>query len=656
MAAFLLRSSGAALEARSAEAGESPTGARQSAGDPPKCAPALGAMEAEQLRWEGEELAGALEARSAEAGGFATLPSLDIVGQSLAAAALRRRRRAVMLFAGLMSGCAVARSGPLLYFYRSAYSCAAPQTAAPGVEGWSGSRHCGDAHLVIGDAQRLSSTLLPLQLGIEIVATPLFSALADHWSYRGVSALGAGCNVGGLALLAATAAAATAAAAEPHPSASPPVAEPSGNATTLLLPLGTLCTARLLFGIGGSSVPAATSALFISLSPAAERGSAMVALLCVRAAGMTVGAVLGLGLVRLNLDDYLVCWLALTCLGLVAVAPLLCAAAPRGAEAHRAPATPTAPTAPAAPTASATTATTSTTATSVTPAAAAVRAAPWPCALLGGATQLVGGLRELLRRPLLRVLMLSSGLIMFGWVGPASIIASYVQSAFAWRQGRWEVLAAACSLPAALVAIGVGRRCVLPRHGLLGLLKAGFSCTLLGALCLVGVPWKPYLLVPYVMLSVPGVISLPCAFVLIASAFPQHQQAQALGLFQLCLVLGIGVAVPIYGNYLYRAGEPSRAKQAGPFAIAAVAVALGAATILTAGQQGAGVRADGRARLEDEAEATPPHGGAGNPHMVHTHRDTSGSSEALPAPALRAPLGVALQGGRAPIEAHEERL
>ena len=98
--------------------------------------------------------------------------------------------------------------------------------------------------------------------------------------------------------------------------------------TTLLLPLGTLCTARLLFGIGGSSVPAATSALFISLSPAAERGSAMVALLCVRAAGMTVGAVLGLGLVRLNLDDYLVCWLALTCLGLVAVAPLLCAAAP----------------------------------------------------------------------------------------------------------------------------------------------------------------------------------------------------------------------------------------------------------------------------------------------------------------------------------------
>ena len=74
------------------------------------------------------------------------------------------------------------------------------------------------------------------------------------------------------------------------------------------------------------------------------------------------------------------------------------------------------------------------------------------------------------------------------------------------------------------------------------------------------------------------------------------------------------------------------------FAIAAVVVALGAATILTARQQGAGVRADGRARLEDEVEARPPHGGAGNPPS-----DRSESSEGLPTPALvRTPLGVVL--------------
>jgi hypothetical protein len=156
-------------------------------------------MGPEQSKREVEE-AGALEARSMEEAGCTdcdvALPSLDVVGESLRAAeSLRRRRRAVMLYAFLMSGCAVARAVPNLYFYRSGYSCAAPQTVAAGGVGWSGSRHCGDADGVIGDAQRLSSTLLPLQLGIEVVATPLFSALADHWNYRGVSALGAGCNV-----------------------------------------------------------------------------------------------------------------------------------------------------------------------------------------------------------------------------------------------------------------------------------------------------------------------------------------------------------------------------------------------------------------------------------------------------------------------------
>ena len=59
---------------------------------------------------------------------------------------------------------------------------------------------------------------------------------------------------------------------------------------------------------------------------------------------------------------------------------------------------------------------------------------------------LLRGLRVVLRRPLLRVLMLSSTLNMFGWVGPVSILASYVQSAFEWRQGKLEALAAALTL------------------------------------------------------------------------------------------------------------------------------------------------------------------------------------------------------------------
>ena len=210
-------------------------------------------MGPEQSKREVEE-AGALEARSVE--------EADVVD----AAVLRRRRRAVLLFALLMSGCAVVRAVPMLYFYRSGYSCAAPQTVEAGGVGWSGSRHCGDADRVIGDAQRLSSTLLPLQLVIEVVATPLFAALADHWNYRGVSALGAACNVGGLALLAVTAAAASAAADELEPAASPPDAEPSGNATTLHLPLGTLGTARLLLGFG-SPTPTPTPTATPTLTP-----------------------------------------------------------------------------------------------------------------------------------------------------------------------------------------------------------------------------------------------------------------------------------------------------------------------------------------------------------------------------------------------------
>ena len=39
--------------------------------------------------------------------------------------------------------------------------------------------------------------------------------------------------------------------------------------------------------------------------------------------------------------------------------------------------------------------------------------------------------------------------------------------------------------------------------------------------------WQPYLLIPYVILSVPGVISLPCAFALITSPRP-HTVAASL--------------------------------------------------------------------------------------------------------------------------------
>ena len=83
--------------------------------------------------------------------------------------------------------------------------------------------------------------------------------------------------------------------------------------------------------------------------------------------------------------------------------------------------------------------------------------------------------------------------------------------------------------------------------------------------------------------------------------------------------------------------------------------------------------ADGRERLEDDAEGSvsppngsPPHERAHNPHVAHAHLGSSdlrgssdrsnGSSEGLPAPPPLTRLGVALPQQGAPVEAHEDRL
>ena len=131
-------------------------------------------------------------------------PPLGMLSGSLVAAAQQRRRRALMLFAGLSTVCGISRSAPMLYFFRTGYACAQPPTSEAGDEGWSGSEYCGDPHSVIGAAQKLSSTLLPIQLCVELIATPVFSALADNWNYRGVVAIGAVLNVVGIGLLGLT--------------------------------------------------------------------------------------------------------------------------------------------------------------------------------------------------------------------------------------------------------------------------------------------------------------------------------------------------------------------------------------------------------------------------------------------------------------------
>ena len=79
--------------------------------------------------------------------------------------------------------------------------------------------------------------------------------------------------------------------------------------------------------------------------------------------------------------------------------------------------------------------------------------------------------------------------------------------------------------------------------------------------------------------------------------------------------------------------------------------------------------ADGRARLEDDAESfsqgsppngSPPHDRAHDPHAAHAHLATSDrsneSSDGLPAPAPPNGLGAVLTQGGAPVEAPKDRL
>ena len=534
--------------------------------------------------------------------------------------AQQRRRRALMLFAGLSSMRNWAQVSPMLYFFRTGYACEQPPTSEPGDEGWSGSEYCGDPHSVIGAAQRLSSTLLPMQLAVELIATPFFSALADNWNYRGVVAIGTVANVVGIGLLGLTAAEGSAAAEHYTPDAGS-----DANATTLMLPFGTLCSARIMLGISASAIPSATGALFLSLYPESQRGNTMVKLLSSRAVGASAGGGLGLSLVRLYLSDFTLCWLALTVLAAVAAVPLYWARPPAAHERHAPP-----------PSSAVVKPTPSAGAGDDTGVLRLVRNSGMDgvCGnLCGGvssagsggggggvraaAATLMRSLAELLRVPLIRVLLVSVTLVIFGWMGAASILISYMQSAFGWRQGRAEMIIVGAGIPAGIVAVGIGRRYVQPKRGLVGLLQAGFACMLGGSVALCLVPWAPYVLVVHVMLMVPGVCALPCAFVLIAKAFPQHQQAQAQGLLEVAVAVGVGATIPLFGHALYDAKEEDPARQATPFVIAAIAVALGTGVMFTLGPR-------------VETELPPSDGGSADVQLDARERERSEQEHATP--------------------------
>lgn len=231
----------------------------------------------------------------------------------------RTQLRAILFFVFYYQLISALRSGPLLYFYRTGYACERESNDGPGDDDWSGSEFCGDKESVIGAAQRFASVfLLPLQLVVEVVATPILAAVADRRSYVSVIVVGVAFATIGNLLLAITAAL--------LPDAADAYEEDgegriflTRDGVKLIMPLGTLIAARIALGISGSAVTAPSGGVVISMAPpAAEedrgpggaavsdatnptgalRGRYLMMMLAIRGCGGGLGSGLALAVIR----------------------------------------------------------------------------------------------------------------------------------------------------------------------------------------------------------------------------------------------------------------------------------------------------------------------------------------------------------------------
>ncbi|KAL3932807.1 MAG: hypothetical protein SGPRY_000552 [Prymnesium sp.] len=320
----------------------------------------------------------------------------------------------------------VINSAPTLYFYRTGYACDASDSVPPGERGWSGSIMCADAAAVIGSAQRLSAWLGTVQLCTRSLATPLLTAIADRTGYLRVAGLGTCFTVLAFML--------NGVAAQQLSVVSAGTDDSQRGFLTQLLPVVPLILARAALGVAGASMVSPLSALFLGLAPdEVSRSRYMTWLLITRCLAASIGVGVGLMVVRLYLTDYCSMYFSLT-----AVAAAVC----------------------------------------VSTLALAIRESrkcsgereKLPiCSCFLGVRE---SLYDLISRRDLRIMMLSLAFLNFGSVGSASILASYVQTAFQWRQGRFETLMIALGAPSGLAAALCQRLLLRPKLGQVGTLQA----------------------------------------------------------------------------------------------------------------------------------------------------------------------------------------
>lgn len=445
----------------------------------------------------------------------------------------------------------------MIYFYRTGYACTQEQTINrfdnPG--DWSGSKYCGHKDDVIGAAQRLGGMLSPIQLVIELFATPIFAALADRWSYVFVIAIGYTFAVAGTFLFAVASS-----TIQNNYDAYDNVSH-NGNDLELLMPKGVLIMARIAIGIAGSTLTAPAGALVISYAPVQQRARYLGYLTAARMIPYFCGIFAAVGVVNMYLEGYTTFFLIVATLW-VAMFPLLVLLIWGHCCCARASATEIKP--------------------DVHPILSMDDfAVDWHGKTRQGkfiGLKAIGNsLCETIKTPGFFRILTGFFFITAGQTGPLSILGSYMQTAHDWPQGRFAVLVPCVGIPAFVLVNIIHYKLTYPRGGFQLMIRTGYTLLVLSNIVLCLVPWVAWLVVLAIILIIGAFSGWLGVLFICVKRFRQAQQAQFQGLFEVFLLLGGIVSIPLFSFVLYDEHADSKPRQALPFFVGLLLSSFGLA-------------------------------------------------------------------------------
>lgn len=450
-------------------------------------------------------------------------------------------------------------------FLRSIVACDVSQPIIVPASNWSGSPYCGSKLEVVAAAQRLGSSLSPIAICTHMLTGPFLAAAADHHSRLMVIFFSVALTGVSLALLLLATMSASVEYAATHNFASP---------------LSLLVLRAFLDGLSTTSAP--INALVADLIEPALHAHVYLQISVAHALAGTCGSVLGIFLMRLELDDYRVPSLAA-----VLALPLVASVLARVEEpprrrllAHAAATSPERRQVSAATPVDEASIKDDLALVADTKDVASQTSAGTAAAPLRPA-QLAGSLLTLFQSSaFLRALCASDSLIAAGFVGLLSILNSFVMAYYDWRQGDLDACMLAVMAPATLLAFAALIRCrLIERLGAAAALYAANALALAGWTVVCLLPFHPAFLLGLVMVA-PVMTTYPATLTLYAQRFKQSQLAQVQSLTSASFSVGMIAALPTFAYLFDATAQGSRA--ALPFALSYVLVALGVALKLHA--------------------------------------------------------------------------